>query len=42
MVIVEDGIEKVGQEVEAVVIKVIQSSAGKIVFGEVARNGNGD
>lgn len=40
MVIVEDGIEKVGQEVEIVVIKVIQSSAGKIVFGEVAKNGN--
>ena len=42
MVIVEDGIEKVGQEIEAVVIKVIQSSAGKIVFGEVAKNGNGN
>jgi uncharacterized protein YacL len=41
MVIVENGIEKVGQEVEAVVIKVIQSSAGKIVFGETAKNGNG-
>lgn len=41
MVIVEDGIDKVGQEVEAVVIKVIQSSAGKIVFGETAKNGNG-
>jgi len=41
MVIVEDGVEKVGQEVEAVVIKVIQSSAGKIVFCEVAKNGNG-
>ena len=41
MVIVEDGIEKVGQEVDVVVIKVIQSSAGKIVFGEVAKNGNG-
>lgn len=42
MVIVEDGIDKVGQEIEAVVIKVIQSSAGKIVFGELARNGNGN
>ena len=42
MVIVEDGIEKVGQDVEAVVIKVIQSSAGKIVFGEIAKNGNGN
>ncbi len=42
MVIVEDGIEKVGQDVEAVVIKVIQSSAGKIVFSEVAKNGNGN
>jgi len=42
MVIIEDGIEKVGQDVEAVVIKVIQSSAGKIVFGEIAKNGNGN
>jgi len=41
MVIVEDGIDKVGQDIEAVVIKVIQSSAGKIVFGETAKNGNG-
>ncbi|MBW6441955.1 PIN/TRAM domain-containing protein, partial [Patescibacteria group bacterium] len=40
MVIVEEGIEKVGEEVEAVVIKVIQSSAGKIIFSEVAKNGN--
>ena len=39
MVIVENGLEKVGQDVEAVVIKVIQSSAGKIVFSEVAKNG---
>ena len=39
MIIVENGIEKVGQEVEVVVIKVIQSSAGKIVFSEVAKNG---
>ena len=39
MVIVEDGIDKVGQDVEAIVIKVIQSSAGKIVFGETVKNG---
>ncbi len=39
MVIVEDGIDRVGQEVEVVVIKVIQSSAGKIVFGETSKNG---
>jgi len=36
MVIVEDGIDKVGQDVSIVVIKVIQSSAGKIVFGEMS------
>lgn len=42
MVIVEDGIEKVGQDVDVVVIKVIQSSAGKIVFGEIAKNVNGN
>ena len=40
MVVIENGIEKVGEEVEAVVIKVIQSSAGKIIFSEVAKNGN--
>ncbi len=40
MVIVEDGMDKVGQDVNVVVIKVIQSSAGKIIFGEVKRNGN--
>ena len=40
MVVIENGIEKVGEEVEAVVIKVIQSSAGKIIFSEVEKNGN--
>ena len=39
MVIVEDGIDKMGQEVEVAVIKIIQSSAGKIVFGETFKNG---
>lgn len=38
MIIVENGIDKVGEEVEAVVMKVIQSSAGKIVFSEVAKH----
>jgi uncharacterized protein YacL len=37
MIIVENGIDKVREEVEAVVMKVIQSSAGKIVFSEVAK-----
>lgn len=36
MVVVENGTEKVGQEVTAKVLKVIQSSAGKIVFSELA------
>jgi len=40
MVVVENGVEKVGEEVDAVVIKVIQSSAGKIIFSEVVKNGN--
>ncbi len=41
MVIVENGIDKVGQDVNVTVLKVIQSSAGKIIFGEVVKNGNG-
>jgi len=36
MVVVEDGIDKVGQDVSAKVLKVIQSSAGKIVFSEIS------
>jgi uncharacterized protein YacL len=35
MVILENGIDKVGQDVSARVLKVIQSSAGKIVFSEM-------
>jgi len=39
MVIVEDSVDKVGQDVHVKVLKVIQSSAGKIIFGGI--NGNG-
>ena len=35
MVVIEDGIDKVGQDVSVKVLKVIQSSAGKIVFSEM-------
>ncbi len=35
MVVIENGIDKVGQDVSVKVLKVIQSSAGKIVFGEM-------
>ena len=35
MVVIENAIEKVGQEVSARVLKVIQSSAGKIIFAEI-------
>ncbi|MFZ2664084.1 MAG: TRAM domain-containing protein [Patescibacteria group bacterium] len=42
MVIVEDGIDRVGQDVHVKVLKVIQSSAGKIIFGGTSGiNGNG-
>ncbi len=37
MVIVEGGFHKLGQDAEVVVVKNIQSSAGKIVFGEIAK-----
>jgi len=40
MVIVENGSQKLGQDVEVVVIKNIQSSAGKIVFGDISKNNN--
>lgn len=40
MVIVEEGIDKVGQDVNVVVVKVIQSSAGKIVFGDISIKNN--
>lgn len=36
MVIVEEGIDKVGQDVSVVVVKVIQSSAGKIIFSDIS------
>lgn len=35
MVVIENGTDKVGQDVTVRVLKVIQSSAGKIVFGEI-------
>ena len=40
MVIVENGSQKLGQDAEVVVIKNIQSSAGKIVFGDISKNNN--
>jgi uncharacterized protein YacL len=39
MVIVEDGIDMVGQDVHVKVLKVIQSSAGKIIFSGISGNG---
>lgn len=36
MVVVEDGAELVGKETEAVVDKVLQTAAGKMVFGRLA------
>lgn len=44
MVIVEDGTDKVGKDVNVKVLKVIQSSAGKIIFSSIVSvkpNGNG-
>jgi uncharacterized protein YacL len=35
MVVIENGFDKVGQDVCVKVLKVIQSSAGKIVFSEM-------
>lgn len=39
MVIVEDGADLVGQDVHVKVLKVIQSSAGKIIFSGISGNG---
>ena len=35
MIIVEGAKERVGEEIEAVVSKIIQSSAGRIIFSKI-------
>lgn len=39
MIVIEDTKNKIGQEVEFVVTSVIQTQAGRMIFGKLARNG---
>ncbi len=40
MVVVEDGIDKIGQKLDVVVTSILQTTAGRMIFGKIKNNHN--